>query len=127
MLTIPSSVFGFFTMWLVTLLSEAVNDRAVVSMLEDVWALPFLACPPCFSATPVSSLPPVPEACDGACVDDAGLLRPAKCLSALDPSAGDSIRADSRIAPGTAQAGALSCEHVLASVPVTDQRKSRRD
>ena len=33
---------SFITMFLVTLLSEAVNDRARTAMLEDIWALPFL-------------------------------------------------------------------------------------
>lgn len=39
-------------MFLVTLLSEAVNDRAIVSMLEDVWALPFLIALYCLPEHP---------------------------------------------------------------------------
>ena len=42
LLTIPKELFGFISMFLVTLLSEAVNDRARVAMIEDLWALPFL-------------------------------------------------------------------------------------
>ena len=52
LLTIPSTVLGFITMWLVTLLSEAVNDRAIVSMLEDIWALPFLIAIYCLPEHP---------------------------------------------------------------------------
>ncbi|KAI5116802.1 hypothetical protein M0805_007014 [Coniferiporia weirii] len=52
LLTIPSTVFGIATMFLVTLLSEAVNDRARVSMLEDVWALPFLIALYCLPENP---------------------------------------------------------------------------
>ncbi|KAH8109449.1 allantoate permease [Phellopilus nigrolimitatus] len=52
LLTIPSTVLGFFSMFFVTLLSEAVNDRAVVSMLEDLWALPFLVAIYCLPENP---------------------------------------------------------------------------
>ncbi|EKM52298.1 uncharacterized protein PHACADRAFT_198365 [Phanerochaete carnosa HHB-10118-sp] len=52
LLTIPSTFLGIITMWLVTLLSEAVNDRAVVSMLEDFWALPFLIAIYCLPENP---------------------------------------------------------------------------
>ncbi|OBZ69164.1 hypothetical protein A0H81_10911 [Grifola frondosa] len=52
LLTIPSTVLGIVTMFLVTLLSEAVNDRAIVSMLEDIWALPFLVAIYCLPANP---------------------------------------------------------------------------
>ncbi|KAF8636336.1 hypothetical protein AX16_010991 [Volvariella volvacea WC 439] len=42
LLTIPSTVCSMITMVIITLVSEAVNDRAWVSMSEDFWALPFL-------------------------------------------------------------------------------------
>ncbi|GLB39067.1 putative transporter [Lyophyllum shimeji] len=42
LLTIPSSVAGMITMFAITLLSETVNERSFVAMMEDVWALPFL-------------------------------------------------------------------------------------
>jgi hypothetical protein len=42
LLTIPSTVLGIFTMLGITIISEVVDDRALVSMAEDVWALPFL-------------------------------------------------------------------------------------
>jgi hypothetical protein len=29
-------------MFLITLISELVNERSIVSMMEDVWTLPFL-------------------------------------------------------------------------------------
>ena len=52
LLTIPSTVLGFCSMFLITLLSEAVNDRAIVSMLEDLWALPFLVALYCLPEHP---------------------------------------------------------------------------
>lgn len=30
------------TMWIIAVISETVHDRAYVSMIEDVWCLPFL-------------------------------------------------------------------------------------
>ncbi|KAA1472992.1 allantoate permease [Dentipellis sp. KUC8613] len=42
LLTIPSTVLGMITMFAITWVSERVNDRAIVSMAEDVWALPVL-------------------------------------------------------------------------------------
>ncbi|KAJ8456823.1 hypothetical protein ONZ45_g18564 [Pleurotus djamor] len=42
LLTIPSTVGSMITILGITLISEAVNDRSVVAMMEDVWALPFL-------------------------------------------------------------------------------------
>lgn len=42
LLTIPSTVAGMVTLFGITLLSEAVDDRSYVSMAEDIWALPFL-------------------------------------------------------------------------------------
>ncbi|KAG6832751.1 hypothetical protein H0H87_000601 [Tephrocybe sp. NHM501043] len=41
-LGIPSSVTGMIAMFTITLISETVNQRALVAMIEDVWALPFL-------------------------------------------------------------------------------------
>ncbi|EJD08468.1 allantoate permease [Fomitiporia mediterranea MF3/22] len=52
LLVIPSTVLGLISMFLVTLLSEAVNDRARVSMLEDLWALPFLIAIYCLPENP---------------------------------------------------------------------------
>ena len=52
LLTIPHTVLGFCSMFLITLLSEAVNDRAIISMLEDLWALPFLVALYCLPAHP---------------------------------------------------------------------------
>lgn len=52
LLTIPSTVVGTFTMYGVSLLSEFVNDRTIVSMLEDLWALPFLIAIYCLPANP---------------------------------------------------------------------------
>ncbi|KIP09399.1 hypothetical protein PHLGIDRAFT_67599 [Phlebiopsis gigantea 11061_1 CR5-6] len=52
LLTIPSTVLGLISMFGVTILSEAVNDRAIVSMLEDIWALPFLVAIYCLPANP---------------------------------------------------------------------------
>jgi hypothetical protein len=42
LLTIPSQAMGIVTMFLITLVSELVNERTVVSMMEDLWVLPFL-------------------------------------------------------------------------------------
>ncbi|KAF6757619.1 allantoate permease [Ephemerocybe angulata] len=42
LLTIPSAVGTIITMWLIAVLSETVNDRAYVSMIENVWILPLL-------------------------------------------------------------------------------------
>lgn len=39
-------------MFLAALLSEVVNDRSLVSMLEDMWALPFLIVLRCLPANP---------------------------------------------------------------------------
>lgn len=52
MLTIPSTVCNFTNTFLVTVLSEAVNDRSIVAMLEDIWALPFLVAIYCLPANP---------------------------------------------------------------------------
>ncbi|KAJ3521680.1 hypothetical protein NMY22_g12215 [Coprinellus aureogranulatus] len=42
LLTIPSAVGTMITMYAIAVISESVNDRAIVSMMEDVWCLPFL-------------------------------------------------------------------------------------
>ncbi|KAG1795331.1 allantoate permease [Suillus plorans] len=42
LLTIPSQAFGIITMFVITLVSEFVNERTIVSMMEDLWTLPFL-------------------------------------------------------------------------------------
>ncbi|KAF8588151.1 allantoate permease [Ramaria rubella] len=42
LLTIPSTIAGIFTLLGITLLSEVVNDRSIISMAEDIWALPCL-------------------------------------------------------------------------------------
>lgn len=52
LLTIPSTVLALISMFIVALLSEAVNDRAIVSMLEDLWSLPFLVALYCLPANP---------------------------------------------------------------------------
>ena len=52
LLTIPSTAVGIVTMLLVAILSENINERALVSMLEDLWALPFLVALYCLPADP---------------------------------------------------------------------------
>ncbi|RDB15169.1 hypothetical protein Hypma_004852 [Hypsizygus marmoreus] len=42
LLTIPKTVASMITMFLITMVSESVNDRSFVAMAEDIWALPFL-------------------------------------------------------------------------------------
>ncbi|KAG1826342.1 allantoate permease [Suillus variegatus] len=42
LLTIPSQAFGIITMFVITLVSEFFNERSIVSMMEDLWTLPFL-------------------------------------------------------------------------------------
>ncbi|KAG6821103.1 hypothetical protein H0H93_006442 [Arthromyces matolae] len=42
LLTIPSSVAGIITMFIITLVSELLNDRTWVASSENIWALPFL-------------------------------------------------------------------------------------
>lgn len=39
-------------MFLITFISESVNDRAIVSMAEDLWALPFLIAIYCLPDNP---------------------------------------------------------------------------
>lgn len=45
-------VLGLVTMFGVTLISEHVNDRSLVSMAEDIWALPFLVALYCLPEKP---------------------------------------------------------------------------
>ena len=52
LLTIPSTALGIFTTFGVTLLSEVVNDRSRVAMLEDLWSIPFLIALYCLPANP---------------------------------------------------------------------------
>ncbi|TFK28547.1 allantoate permease [Coprinopsis marcescibilis] len=42
LLTIPSTVATIVTMYIIAILSETLNNRAYVSMIEDAWILPFL-------------------------------------------------------------------------------------
>ncbi|EPQ53585.1 MFS general substrate transporter [Gloeophyllum trabeum ATCC 11539] len=52
LLTIPSQVLGIITMFAITLASEIVNDRSIVAMMEDVWALPCLVALYCLPDNP---------------------------------------------------------------------------
>lgn len=52
LLSIPPTAIGILTMFAVALLSEVVNDRSRVSMLEDLWALPFLVVLYCLPENP---------------------------------------------------------------------------
>lgn len=52
LLVIPSTCLAVVTMFMVTLLSEAVNDRSVVSMIGNVWALPCVVGLYCLPANP---------------------------------------------------------------------------
>lgn len=42
LLTIPSQALGIITMFVITIVSEFVNERSIVAMMEDLWTLPFL-------------------------------------------------------------------------------------
>ncbi|KAH8820676.1 putative pantothenate transporter [Xylogone sp. PMI_703] len=42
LLTIPNAVIGIFTMIGISWLSERVNERSLVSMIQALWSLPFL-------------------------------------------------------------------------------------
>jgi hypothetical protein len=42
LLTIPAAVGTMISMYAIAVVSETVNDRAFVSMSEDLWCLPFL-------------------------------------------------------------------------------------
>ncbi|KAH6909475.1 allantoate permease [Coprinopsis sp. MPI-PUGE-AT-0042] len=42
LLTIPSTVGAIITVYIVTVVSETIHNRAYVAMIEDVWVLPFL-------------------------------------------------------------------------------------
>ncbi|KZT28043.1 allantoate permease [Neolentinus lepideus HHB14362 ss-1] len=52
LLTIPSQVFGMISMFGIALISETLNDRSIVSMMEDVWALPCLVALYCLPENP---------------------------------------------------------------------------
>ncbi|KAG2104403.1 allantoate permease [Suillus discolor] len=52
LLTIPSQVLGMVTMFLITLVSESVNERSIVAMMEDLWTLPFLIALYAMSSSP---------------------------------------------------------------------------
>ncbi|KAI0031315.1 allantoate permease [Vararia minispora EC-137] len=52
LLTIPSTSLGILSMFLITLVSEQVNDRSVVASMEDMWTLPFLIAIYCLPANP---------------------------------------------------------------------------
>ncbi|KAH7910952.1 allantoate permease [Hygrophoropsis aurantiaca] len=54
LLTIPSQAFGILTMLAITLVSEAVNERSIIAMMEDLWTLPFLVALYCLPETPNS-------------------------------------------------------------------------
>lgn len=40
-LSVPNVVISMFNLLFITILSELVNNRTAVCMLEDVWFLPF--------------------------------------------------------------------------------------
>ncbi|RXW20059.1 hypothetical protein EST38_g5807 [Candolleomyces aberdarensis] len=42
LLTIPSAVATIITMWMIAIVSETIDDRSIVAMMEDLWILPFL-------------------------------------------------------------------------------------
>lgn len=52
LLIIPSTFLTIITMFSVALLSEAVNDRSIVSMIENIWALPCVIALYCLPAKP---------------------------------------------------------------------------
>ncbi|KAI0064887.1 allantoate permease [Artomyces pyxidatus] len=52
LLVIPSTAIGIATMFGITWVSERVNDRSIVAMAEDFWALPFLVAIYCLPANP---------------------------------------------------------------------------
>ncbi|KAG1826355.1 allantoate permease [Suillus variegatus] len=52
LLTIPSQVLGMVTMFVITLVSESVNERSIVAMMEDLWTLPFLVALYAMSSSP---------------------------------------------------------------------------
>lgn len=56
LLTMPSQVIAIFNMFLITLVSESVSERTFVSMLENVWILPFLVALYALPSTPNSWL-----------------------------------------------------------------------
>ncbi|KAH7917923.1 allantoate permease [Leucogyrophana mollusca] len=54
LLTIPSTALGIVTMFIITLISESVNERSMVAMVEDLWTLPFLVALYCLPDNPNS-------------------------------------------------------------------------
>ncbi|KAL5504939.1 hypothetical protein ACEPAH_7602 [Sanghuangporus vaninii] len=52
LLTIPSTAVAIVIMFLAALLSENIHDRALVSMVEDIWSLPFLVALYCLPENP---------------------------------------------------------------------------
>jgi len=52
LLTIPSLVGATITLFAITLLSEWVDDRSYVALVEDLWSLPFLVALYCLPANP---------------------------------------------------------------------------
>ncbi|THU80658.1 allantoate permease [Dendrothele bispora CBS 962.96] len=52
LLTIPSTVAGMVTMFGITLVSEVVDERSIVAMMEDIWTLPFLVAIFCLGKNP---------------------------------------------------------------------------
>ncbi|KAH7926284.1 allantoate permease [Leucogyrophana mollusca] len=54
LLTIPSQALGIVTMFIITLISESVNERSIVAMAEDLWTLPFLVALYCLPENPNS-------------------------------------------------------------------------
>ncbi|KAF6757667.1 hypothetical protein DFP72DRAFT_1044125 [Ephemerocybe angulata] len=52
LLTVPSCVGTIITMYAIAVVSESVNDRAFVSMAEDVWRLPLLIALRCLPDNP---------------------------------------------------------------------------
>ncbi|KAF8911731.1 major facilitator superfamily domain-containing protein [Mucidula mucida] len=52
LLAIPYQVLSMITMFGITMVSELVNDRSIVSMAEDFWVLPFLVAIYCLPSNP---------------------------------------------------------------------------
>ncbi|KAF9030118.1 allantoate permease [Hymenopellis radicata] len=52
LLAIPYQVASMITMFGITMISELVNDRSIVSMAEDIWVLPFLVAIYCLPSNP---------------------------------------------------------------------------
>ncbi|KAH7929574.1 allantoate permease [Leucogyrophana mollusca] len=54
LLAIPSTALGIVTMFIITLISESVDERSMVAMVEDLWTLPFLVALYCLPESPNS-------------------------------------------------------------------------